>query len=329
MAYHSSDNDSARNRPSPYEKQNGNKASRTEAAMSGAGRAGAAHYDRAAIEPPHRANLFHRQPHTTESPLKDMRPIAADSLAAIVEGEIIPRLLLAHAAPAGAIGESAPLRADLPSVESFARMTIDAGVDEVIARVQAIIAGGVSHDKVCAALIAPAARQLGRWWESDDCSFADVTIALGKLRILVGLFIDRVDIVPAQAAPSALLAAAPREEHTLGLAVIGCAFREAGWQVKEVNESTARSLILMVRRTKYDVVGLTAASDDAYEGLAGLIRALRTASSNRSLAIMVGGAAFLAQPQRVQACGADATAADGVSAVARASELLDAYALRV
>jgi methanogenic corrinoid protein MtbC1 len=56
--------------------------------------------------------------------------------------------------------------------------------------------------------------------------------------------------------------------------------------------------------------------------LSSLIGALRAASLNPSIGVMVGGQLFAAHPERAGAVGADATAADASQAVVQAEELV-------
>lgn len=263
---------------------------------------------------------------TDESSGADMRQIAAQTLGAVLEAEIIPRLLLAHAAAPQAHLTAAT--AELPDIDTFASLAINADLDDLVRVLERNIAAGVAPAALFAQVLAPTARRLGVYWEEDICSFTDVTVALGKLQRLVHRFSATEPSVP-QRGKAVLLSPAPGEQHTLGLAMVADAFRDARWTVTEEIESSESGLQLVLRRARFDVVGLTVASEAALEGLPVLIHGLRAASMNRNMSVLVGGWLFAGRPELAEWCGADATASDGPSAVAKALQLLDARAARV
>ncbi len=269
-----------------------------------------------------------RQPatQTAESSRTDMRQIAAETLGSVLETEIIPRLLLAHAATPPEFSTRAST--ELPDIDTFASLAINADVDDLIRMVERNIAAGVSPAVIFAEVLAPTARRLGVYWEEDICTFTDVTVALGKLQRLVHRFSAPETAVP-QRGRTVLLSPAPGEQHTLGLTIVADAFRDARWAVTEEIDATESGLQLVLRRARYDLVGLTVATEAGLSRLPELIHRLRAASMNRNLTVLVGGWPFAGRPELAEWCGADATASDGVTAVAKAVQLLDAHTARV
>ena len=92
-------------------------------------------------------------------------------------------------------------------------------------------------------------------------------------------------------------------------------FRRAGWRVWSDPAASLEDLTDLVSREWFDAIGLSAACDLASESIAAEIRALRAASTNPSLVVLVGGGLFNKNPELVKAVGADATASDGKTAV--------------
>lgn len=264
---------------------------------------------------------------TPETSRQDTRQFAAETLGVVLETEIIPRLLMAHTTNAGHPDLSATI--DLPDIDAFAGLAINADVDDLVRVLERNVAAGVSPQILFAKVLAPTARRLGVYWEEDICSFTDVTVALGKLQRIVHRFAGSGDPPPGHRSRAVLLATVPGEQHTLGLAMVAEAFREARWAVTEDIDSSVSSLQLLLRRARYDLVGLTVASQAALEVMPALIRGLRAVSQNRQVAVLVGGWVFSGRPDLVEWCGADATASDGASAVAKAAQLLDAHTARV
>ena len=114
----------------------------------------------------------------------------------------------------------------------------------------------------------------------------------------------------------------PGEQHTFGLSIVLDYFLRAGWEARLGPVGTEAAAIALVKRERTDLVGLSFACDDHLPTAKALIAAMRRASANRNLMIMVGGPSFAADPGLATRIGADATALDGHQAVLRANELL-------
>ena len=84
----------------------------------------------------------------------------------------------------------------------------------------------------------------------------------------------------------------------------------------------------MVRSSWVDVVGFSLACDERLDTVRTEISAIRLASRNPGLAVMVGGPPFVLDPALAEAVGADGTARDGLQAVGAAHGLLQREAER-
>lgn len=269
-------------------------------------------------------------PRSTESSCVPMRQIAAETLNSVVEAEIIPRLLLAHQSPSAPSASqiSSSASAIEPDIDAFAGLALTADIDDLSRVIDAMLDAGASVQDMFARLLAPTARRLGVYWEQDISSFTDVAIALGKMQRLVRHY-SRPTPSAASGGRRVLLAAVPGEDHTFGLAMIAESFRLANWSVFEELDSQLPGLEELVRGEAFDAVGLSVASDAAAAALPNVIRSLRAASMNRALIVLVGGFKITERPELARTSGADATAGDGPSAVAKAVEMLDAHVQRV
>jgi len=232
-----------------------------------------------------------------------------------IEQDVLPRLAAAHRGAGDAQRDVHPaldlLVADVLSDESAA----------ALARIERLREAGDASADLLLDLVTPAARRLGEMWTADECSFVDVTVGLWRLQQIVGA----LGVPPHEAfgAPRrrVLLAAAPGEQHTLGLLMVAEFFRRAAWEVESLVGSGAEALLARVAAEPFAVVGLTAGSSPRLGAVGALIRALRQASANRQLVVLLGGPAFLERPELARELGADATAADGPGAVRRAESL--------
>ena len=121
----------------------------------------------------------------------------------------------------------------------------------------------------------------------------------------------------------------PGEQHTFGLVMLGEFFRREGWHVAGGPATSASDAVAHCRGTWVDVVGFSIGSAARLEGLAQGIRAVRRASCNPNLYVMVGGPLFL-QLGRISwhELGADAAAADAAGAVRQANGLVGEWERR-
>jgi methanogenic corrinoid protein MtbC1 len=125
-----------------------------------------------------------------------------------------------------------------------------------------------------------------------------------------------------------LLVPAPGEQHVLGLIIVGDYFRRAGWDVWGEPPATSDDLPNVVQNEWFDVVGLSVGCEVRVDVLAAEIEAIRQASRNRGIGVMVGGPLFNKYPELVAQVGADATAKDGRDAVVQAARLAERGAKR-
>lgn len=243
-------------------------------------------------------------------------------LARTVQDEVIPRLLLARRPLALADSGQAilPAPALAARVEPFVGVVLGNELPVVNGFVTDLRGGGASVEALYLDLLAPAARQLGDMWLRDECDFTQVTVGLWRLhqvlRDLGPSFHGDADL--RVVGPRALLMPAPGEQHTFGLAMVVDFFRRDGWGVWSGALDSNAELASMVRYQSFAVVGFSVACGERLDELVESIRRVRRASCNPDVGVMVGGPAFVGQPQLAAAVGADATATDGAQAVRQA-----------
>ena len=244
-------------------------------------------------------------------------------LARTVQLDVIPRLLLTRF-PAAAATEII----GAGEITELARITIGANETSTRRFVTGARDRGVTAESVYLDLLAPAARRLGEWWEDDICDFAEVTIGLlrlqGAMREISPSFLGAADlgIGGRPSGPRALLVPLPGEQHTFGLSMVHDFFRRAGWDAWSGPVASRAELAAMVQHQWIDVVGFSMGCDERMEVARAEIRAVRQASRNPGMAVMVGGPPFIANPRLAAEIGADGTARDGLQAVGEAAALL-------
>jgi methanogenic corrinoid protein MtbC1 len=152
-----------------------------------------------------------------------------------------------------------------------------------------------------------------------------VTISLGRLQQVVRTLspsFQAAAVAPSAIASTVLLLPAPGEQHTLGLLILAEFFQREGWQVTGGPSTSSQNAEALVRGAMVDIIGFSTGSSKSLVPLTACIRAVRKASRNRYLAVMVGGPLFLQRPELVVQVGADTTAADAPTAVRQARGLL-------
>ncbi|MHB2167138.1 cobalamin B12-binding domain-containing protein [Alsobacter sp. R-9] len=242
-------------------------------------------------------------------------------LSSVIEGEIIPRLMLAHRTSTGL--DEPPVMAE---VDAFLDAVLSRDPARPFAFVDRLRAEGTSVDAIFLGLLAPAARRLGELWSADVADFMEVTVALTRLQQILRELTPRgqgPDRRLPEGSRRILLIAAPGERHTFGLSMVEKFFRGAGWDVASHAADPHADAARAVRRDWYAIVGFSLSCEVGLEALTTAIRRVRKASRNEGIGILVGGEYFVRYPEKALLIGADATAPDGPSAVVMAQSLLD------
>ncbi|AWN45754.1 cobalamin-binding protein [Methylobacterium terrae] len=227
-------------------------------------------------------------------------------------------------------GENRPRRPALRLTgdDDIGRLTalmLAQGDRDALPEIRDLLARGMSLEEVLVGLMAPTARHIGRLWEEDACDFVQVTTAMARLRRLVH-DLETLCLEPRPVDPASrrvLLAPAPGETHTFGLTLAAHFLAEAGWEVTTSFELGLADALERLRGEWFDAVGLSLSCDVCLDRLVAAVPALRRASRNRDLRVIVGGPAFDGRPDRVRLVGADAAVDDARDAPGIVQSLLD------
>ncbi len=255
---------------------------------------------------------------TPERDAPRRQPVDDARLAAVIEGEIIPRLLLLQTGR----DRFAPTAAGSLEAKDFARRALVEDAAGLSADVAAEVRGGRSLESICLDVLAPAARWLGEMWRDDTASFAEVTLALGRLQCVVHE-IGRTK--RARAMPGArrlLLMPAPGEAHTFGIAVLSEMFQARGWRVDALTDGSALDAARAADAARYDLIGFSIGGSDRVNDLRAAVAAVRGSRRNAATPVLVGGALLEERPDLLADCGADGLARDGDEALAAADALV-------
>lgn len=243
-----------------------------------------------------------------------------------LEQSIIPRLLQAHPAEPGS-AELALLtgRPISPAdIREMARLVLLPDDQSARAAIQAFQVRGVPREVLYTDLLGATARFLGVLWERDECNFSDVTVGVGRLQQALRDLSAGLAVRPPgdDLLRRVLLVPTPGDQHSFGLVMVSEFFRGAGWDVAG-GPHPQLDPVALARREWLDVVGFSLGSQIHLPRLKAVITAVRKASVNRRLGVLVGGPIFLLHPGLSDEVGADAVAVDGSLAPEIADKLVE------
>jgi MerR family transcriptional regulator, light-induced transcriptional regulator len=269
------------------------------------------------------------QLHNPQPEVQDEDKAIFGRLARTIEGEIIPRLLLAHKT-AASLGNEVLTSFHPDELQEFGGLIL--GLDGARAHdfIRRKREEGRPLESIILGLLAPVASYLGTLWNADRCSFAEVAVGLSRLRqLLLELSPEFENEAPGwRHGRRALLLPTPGEHHTFGLFVVEAFFRREGWDVCGGLIDSEDEVSHLVERQWFAIAGFSLSSERFLDRLTPLIRAVRRNSCNPEIGVLVGGPLFLERPELAAAVGADASAADGRVAVHEARTLIARSAVR-
>ncbi len=245
-----------------------------------------------------------------------------------IETELIPRLLVAFgpSSPESDTDGTAASDSFAPDLDAFVELLLNNGVDAAVNYIADLRSKGYRLQQIYLDLLAPAARELGRMWELDDCNFTDVTVGVTRLHRVLHEYSNSFcahEGSGRHAALRALIVPVPGEDHIFGQLMVIEFFRRAGWTVWSAAPTSAQEVGTIVADREFDLIGVSASAERHLPAVAETIAAIKSKSSNPGVRIMLGGNIFSQQPDRVKELGADGTASDGQEAVALAFKLVE------
>ena len=249
-----------------------------------------------------------------------------DSLLAVIEQQIIPRLLNVQQFFSGksmVLDESETI-AQPTEYEAFTQFCLKGDSLKANGIVDALMDSGLSQERIFLELITPAARQLGVLWDQDLCDFTQVTCGLAIMHQTIYRLGYESPAKPREEGGSerVMLACAPGSQHFLGLTIVADFFRKAGAEVVMEISSTESELQRAVANEWFDVVGISVALEAQLPALPALIQHVRESSGNPKILVVLGGPVFLRKEFSPQTLGADAIFTDAREAVGAVKRLV-------
>lgn len=153
---------------------------------------------------------------------------------------------------------------------------------------------GMGIDLIVLELIPRIARKLGNQWASDSLSFAEVTIATGRLQKLI-YSLDHLyqeTRTSHTTTHSILVTAAPGSHHTLGPLILSNYFTWAGWSVLSESAPSERFIETTVSSKSLTAIAVSIADYDQLDRLPKLIQSIRSKSLNPAIIVLTGGSLY-------------------------------------
>lgn len=223
--------------------------------------------------------------------------------------------------------EAAPRTIQPADVQGFIALVV--GPDDAAAGifVQRLLERGISVESIYLDLLGPTAQELGAQWNDDECTFVDVTVALGRIQRVLRDLSQRFQsgiIGDEDNNGHVLLTCLPGEQHTLGLIMVAEFLLRDRFRVLIGAPWSEADLLTQVRSDWFDVIGFSAGCESRLSQLKREVTRIRQVSRNPDVQILVGGQVFSLDAGLVKRVGADGWARDAREAPVVARSLLDA-----
>lgn len=169
---------------------------------------------------------------------------------------------------------------------------------------------GLSIDYIVLELIPSLAKQLGKQWEEDTLSFAEVSIGVGKLeRSIYKIdYLFQATQLKKRKNKSILISTYPGSQHSLGTLILANYFTYCGWEVQRPIKPTQSILLAEVESKHLQALAISVSTDEQLQELPNLIHSLRERSRNPQIVILIGGSLYNREPEKFYRIQADITA---------------------
>jgi MerR family transcriptional regulator, light-induced transcriptional regulator len=166
-------------------------------------------------------------------------------------------------------------------------------------------------------VLQPALREIGRLWQENELTVAEEHLATAISQIVMARIYTE-EVAQAMESPNRRLVAAcaDTERHEVGLRMVCDILERDGWDVFYLGAAVpASSLAQLVRERHPDAVLLSASLAPHVPQVRKMIESVRDVTREAPPYLLVGGRAFLDDPELAQRVGADATAMDARDAL--------------
>lgn len=204
---------------------------------------------------------------------------------------------------------------------NYLRLTLEGSGAEAIRTIQDAVASGKSAKDVYLSVLLPAQREIGRLWHLSEVSVAEEHLVTATTHQAMAVLRHTAERLPDNGA-TLVAACVSGNIHDIGLRALTDLFQLQGWRSIYLGADVPTTdLPAMLDVFQADLLLLGSTLSVHIESAAEAIAAVRD-QVDRSVKIMVGGAAFDEVPGLWEKLGADAYAANADQALEKAARFL-------
>ena len=158
---------------------------------------------------------------------------------------------------------------------------------------------GASINYIVLDLIPTIARKLGKQWEDDSLSFADVSIGVNKLeRVIHKLdYLFQANQLDRQQNKAIFITVFPGSQHSLGSLIFANFLTFTGWQVHRPNQVNLDAIVYGVSSRMLQAIAISVSTNEQLERLPNLIDLVRQKSQNPKIIVLIGGPLYNKAPE--------------------------------
>jgi methanogenic corrinoid protein MtbC1 len=192
---------------------------------------------------------------------------------------------------------------------------------DAIAIAEGAVASGLGVQDLYAKVLGPAQIEIGRMWQRGEVHVAEEHLSSRITEQVMSIMNARMPREPRNG-KRVLITSANGDLHDIGLRMVADHFEMKGWDAVFLGASMpAEDAAAAVRDFEVDLVAVAAKLVLHVRTTAELIAAVRAASTNRRVPVLVGGYPFQIVPDLWRIVGADGVASSAVEAVAAGQSL--------
>ena len=227
--------------------------------------------------------------------------------------------------------DHAPNTLDEEEINRIADLLLNAEEDAFEYAIKTHKAHGIPIDYIVLDLIPEIARKLGKHWEEDSLSFADVSIGVNKLeRVIYKLdYLFQANQLERQQNKSIFVSGCPGSQHSLGTLIFANFLTFSGWQVHRPNKVNIDCMVEGVESKNHQALAISVATNEQLEQLPYLISLLRQKSKNPKIIVLIGGPLYNKTPDAFDDIQADIKACSPEESVQKLEQYLSHLDIQV
>ncbi|MEO9649717.1 MAG: cobalamin-dependent protein [Roseobacter sp.] len=181
--------------------------------------------------------------------------------------------------------EHVPFTASQADIRDFCYALVSDDQTTAAAIISELRADGVRPEDIYLKQLAVAARVLGDMWVSDEMTFSQVTVGTGRMLAIMRSLRHLFEPTSPREDKSAIFAAVPGEDHTLGVRMAADIFRKDGWEIALKVGLDHDQLVAEIEQAPAGIVGLSISGEHSIKALSRLVVALHISCPRSILAV--------------------------------------------